>query len=184
MKKEYSSSASWNSAALAGVILAAVTIAMDLVSNLAARAGGFGGSLLTFIAWAAKIALCVYIFRFLLIRFYDGFDEVDYERLKGYGMKLALFSSILVTGFSAVQMILLNPDTVSEAMAAAQQSYASMMDSNSQALLEKMMPKMPLYTSIFSLIYCFIWGWTLSIAFSKKIAPYDPFANFKDTDNQ
>ena len=59
------------------------------------------------------------------------------------------------------------------------------MDSNSEAALEKMMPKMPIYMGIGTCIYCFLWGWLYSTIFARSIAPNDPFSDTEDTiDNQ
>ena len=185
MTKDYSSSTSWNSAALAGLIMAAVTIAADLVRGLSGRVPGAGGGVLNFFVWALKMVLCAWTFRYLMKRFYDSFEGVDYFSLKRYGLKLALFSSILVSAYSLVSLLVINPDSISDIMNTYRETYASMMDSNSEAALEKMLPKLPVYIGLVSLGYCFLWGWTYSSLFSKSIAPYDPFADIKDfPDNQ
>ena len=72
MLKEYSSSASWNSAAIAGLVMAAVTIAIELLGALCAKVPGVAGGFLNFIAWAAKMVLCAFTFKFLLQRFHDN----------------------------------------------------------------------------------------------------------------
>ena len=60
-----------------------------------------------------------------------------------------------------------------------------MMDSNSEAAFEKMLPKMPVYIGIVTVIYCYLWGTFYTGLFAKSIAPFDPFADIKDTpDNQ
>ena len=185
MTKDYSSSASWNSAALAGLVMAAVTIALDFARGLASKLPGVGGGVLSFFAWALKLVLCAWTFRYLMKRFYEGFDGVDSFSLKRYGLKLALFSSIIVSAYSLVSMLVINPDTINEIMNTYRETYASMMDSNSEAALEKMLPKLPTYIGLVSVVYCFLWGWLYSSLFSKSIAPFDPFADIKDfPDNQ
>lgn len=185
MTKDYSSSASWNSAALAGLVMAAVTVAIDLVRGLSGRVPGVGGGVLSFFAWALKLVLCAWTFRYLMKRFFDGFEGVDCFSLKRYGLKLALFSSIIVAAYSLVSLLVINPDSITEIMDTYRETYASMMDSNSEAALEKMLPKLPVYIGLVTVIYCFLWGWLYSSIFSKGIAPYDPFADIKDfPDNQ
>ena len=75
--------------------------------------------------------------------------------------------------------------TRNEIMDVMRTSYSSMLDSNSEAALEKMMPKMPYYMAIGSLIYCFIWGWLYATIFAKSAAPDDPFSEpDEQIDNQ
>lgn len=185
MTKDYSSSASWNSAALAGLIMAVVTIAVDLVRGLSGRVPGVGGGVLSFFAWAFKMVLCAWTFHYLMKRFHDSFEGVDCFSLKRYGLKLALFSSLIVAAYSLVSLLVIKPDSINEIMNTYRETYASMMDSNSEAALEKMLPKLPVYIGVVTVGYCFLWGWLYSSLFSKSIAPYDPFADIQDSpDNQ
>lgn len=185
MKKDYSSGASWNSAAIAGLIMAAVTIAAELIGTLCGKVHGFAGGILNFIAWAGKLVLCAWTFRYLLKKFHSSYQGVEYPELQRYGLMLALFSSLLVAAYSLINLLVINPDSLSEVVDGFRQGYSSMMDSNSEAALEKMLPKMPVYVGIVTVVYCFLWGWVYSSVFSKNIAPSDPFADLKDTpDNQ
>ena len=184
MKKEYSSSASWNSAAVAGLLMAAVTIAADLLITLGAKVQGFAGGFIHFFLWAGKLALCAFTFRALLKKFHQSFEGVDFFNLKKYGLKLALFSAILVAAYSLVNLLVINPDSMNDIIGSVRENYPSMMDSNSEAALEKMLPKMPLYTGIITVVYCFLWGWLYTSLFSKSIAPFDPFADINKPDNQ
>ena len=187
MTRDYSSSASWNSAAIAGFILAAVTVAAEILGQLCGKVGSFGGDVLGFFAWAAKMVLCALTFKMLLKRFYDSYDGVDHFSLKKYGLRLALFSSILVAGYSLLNMMVIHPDTMEQALQTYRETSASftMLDSNSEAALEKVLPKLPLYTFFFTIGYCYLWGWLYSGLFTRDIAPLDPFAGFNDKpDNQ
>ena len=185
MKKEYTSGASWNNASIAGLVMAAVTIALELVAGLCGKVNGVAGGFLGFLAWAAKLIVCAFTFRYLMKRFHGSFSEVDNQRLRSYGVKLALFSALIVAAYSLVNILVINPDSINDIIQGAKEGYASMMDSNSEAALEKMLPKMPVYIGVGTVIYCFLWGWLYSSIFSKSIAPDDPFADFKETiDNQ
>ena len=184
MKKEYSSSASWNSAAIAGLIMAAVTVTAELVIALGGKVQGFAGGFIHFFLWAGKLVLCAFTFRALLKRFHQNYEGVDYFTLKKYGVKLALFSAILVAAYSLVNLLVINPDSMNQIVEGVRESYPSMMDSNSEAALEKMLPQMPLYTGIVTVVYCFLWGWFYTSLFSKSIAPFDPFADINTPDNQ
>ena len=175
MKKEFTSGESWNSAAIAGLILAVATIAAEFVSALCGKIGGFSGDFLGFIAWAGKLVLCA-----VMLKFKSSYDSVGYPELQRYGLKLALFSSLVVAAFSLVNILVINPGTMDEITEVFRTSYSSMMDSNAEAALEKMMPKMPYYMAIGSLIYCFIWGWLYATIFAKSAAPDDPFEDIEE----
>ena len=184
MKKEFSSSISWNSAAVAGLVMAVATIAADYITSLPALlgAGGFAVSLLVYILKFAKIIACVYVFRLLMLRFHNTVS-VDYTRLQHYGLKVALFSSILVAGFSLVQILVINPDTMSQMIQEVENTYQNLMDSNTMAAMEKMMSKLPAITFFSSLIYCYLWGWILSTTFARRLFPIDPFGDRTQNDN-
>ena len=185
MKKDFTSGDSWNNAAIAGLILAVVTIAMETIGGLCGKLGGFTGSFLGFIVWAGKLILCAVVFSKLLKRFHNEYTDVDYSRLQRYGLKLALFSSLLVAAWSIINLLYIKPDAFEEMMDVMRTSYSSMMDSNTEAAMEKMLPKMPFYLAIGSFIYCFIWGWLYSTLFSRSTANDDPFADSEETiDNQ
>ena len=185
MDKEFSSSASWNKAAIAGFLMAAATIALELVKGWSGTAGGFLGVFLNLIASIAKIVICVILFRYLMKRFADGFSGVTYPRLQRYGMKLALFSSILCAAFALYQALQLNPEDIRSAVEEGIGQMGSMLDSNSEAVLEQMFPKLPAITFFMMFAYCFIWGWTLSTIFARSLSgPADPFGTPFDGDDQ
>ncbi|MBR1926314.1 MAG: DUF4199 domain-containing protein [Bacteroidales bacterium] len=185
MKKEYTTGDSWNSAAVAGLVLALVTIAAELVASLCGKVNGFAGGFLAFLAWACKLVLCAVVFRYLLKRFQSSFDGIGYPNLHRYGLKLALFSSIVVAAYAVLNILVINPGSLDEITGVFRESYASMMDSNAEAALEKMLPKMPVYMGIGTFVYCFIWGWLYSKIFARSVTPDDPFSETEDkTGNQ
>ena len=178
MKKEFSSSASWNSAAVAGLVMGIATIILDYLPTLTLAIGlkGFLGSVLVFLIKIAKIVACVYVFRLMMLRFFNTY-ETDYARLQRFGPKTALFSSLIVAGFSLLQMLVINPETMTQVIQEVQNSYQSIMDSNTMAAMEKMFSKLPAITFVFSAIYCYLWGWLLSTTFARRLFPIDPFGD-------
>ncbi len=176
MKKEFSSSLSWNSAAVAGLVMAIATIILDYLPTLVLAIGikGFIGSFLVFLVKIAKIAACIYVFKVLIDRF-NGTVKTDYARLQRYGLKIALFSSILVAGFSLVQILVINPEMMTQMIQEVQNTYQNLMDSNTLAEMEKMISKLPVITFFSSLIYCYLWGWILSTTFARRLFPVNTF---------
>ena len=125
------------------------------------------------------------MFRYLMRKFHSSFSGVDYPAMQRYGLKLALFSSLVVAAYSLVNILVINPGALDEITDVFRTSYSSMMDSNAEAALDKMLPKMPAYMGIGTFIYCFLWGWLYSTIFAKSITPNDPFSETEDTiDNQ
>lgn len=189
MKKEFSSSASWNSAALAGLAMGAATIALDYLPMLPTLLGSDSviGNLLVGVFKIVKIVACIHLFRVLMLRFFNTV-RTDYARLQRYGLKVALFSSILVAGFSVLQILVINPDMLSQTVQAVQNTYQHMMDSNTAAAMEKMISKLPVITFFSSVVYCYLWGWILSTAFARRLFPANPFgergSDEQNTDNQ
>ena len=59
------------------------------------------------------------------------------------------------------------------------QQMGSMMDSNSMALMDSYMQRLPQITFFSNLIYCFVFGTVLSYILSRNIPSRDPFANYK-----
>ncbi len=83
MKKEFSSSVSWNSAALAGLVMGTATIILDYLPMLPALLGGEGmfADLLGGALKIVKIVTCIYLFRVLMLRFFNTV-QTDYARLQ------------------------------------------------------------------------------------------------------
>jgi hypothetical protein len=178
MQKDFSSGASWNSAAAAGLAMALVTIAASFIQGLSGKIGGLAGGFVSFIALVAKIAVCILVFRWLLMKFSSSFADITADRLKSYGLKIALFSGLIVSAYSLASILYIDPDTYKEAIDQAMQSYSSMLDSNSMSMMDDMMQKMPAITFFASWVYCFLWGWMLTGIFTKSIVPNDPFADY------
>lgn len=184
MKKEFSSSVSWNSAALAGLVMGAATIVLDYLPMLPTLLGGDSviGNLLAGVFKIVKIVACIYLFRVLMLRFFNTV-QTDYARIQRYGLKVALFSSIVVAGFSVLQILVINPEMMTQTIQAVQNTYQHMMDSNTMAAMEKMISKLPVITFFSSLIYCYLWGWILSTSFARRLFPVNPFGE-RDSDEQ
>ncbi|MGN0202009.1 MAG: DUF4199 domain-containing protein [Candidatus Cryptobacteroides sp.] len=177
MNKEYTPSAGWNKAALTGLVMGLATIVAAQIQGLASLAGGFAGSLLSFVLMIAKIAACIWLFKGILLRFTTGFDGITRKNLVGYGLKVALFSALVVSAFSVVEMLYIRPDTYAEAISQMREAYSAVMDSNSLMAMEKILPKFPLIMFVTSMVYCFIWGWALTGIFAGRMMPDDPFSD-------
>lgn len=183
MKKEFTSGSSWNSAAVAGLIMGAATIILAIISGLIAKTGGVGGGVLQSLFLFVKIAACILLFKKLMARFKDSFEGVDRPRLYKYGLKIALLSAIIVAGYSLLTIVLADPETLKDTMNKAIEAYSSQLDSNSIAAFEAMQGKIPSIAFFATLIYCFIWGWILSAIESRSMISDDPFGAEENNDS-
>ena len=113
--------------------------------------------------------------------------KVGYPDLQRYGQKIALFSSILVSGFTMLHLLVINPDMIAQMVKSTQEAYQGMMDSNTATAMEKMMNMIPAFTFVFTLLYCYLWGWMLSTAFARRLFPVNAFGertpDDQNTDN-
>ena len=176
---ELTSGAIWNKAAIAGLLMAAVTIAFTFTSGLTT---GIAFGFLNILLWLAKLVCCIMLFRFFMLKFSKECNP-DNRTLYHYGLRIAICSSLLVAAYTLLMSLNIDQTAFSEAYTEQVEKYMSMMntqlDSNGQAALEQIQSKLPVISFFSMLIYCFLWGLVLSSIFSKSIAPEDPF-----TDNQ
>lgn len=174
----------WNEAASPGLVLGLVSIAYLALSMLTGKLAGTGGmafliGLLSFLLWAGKLFLCIWLFRFFLLRFAERNASADNRAVFRFGMVVALYSALLYSGFYLVYLLYINPDAIAQSFELAMQQYSSMMDAASIEAMENMMADMPAISFFSQLIWCWLFGTVLSAIFSKKI-PSDasnPFDN-------
>lgn len=172
-----SASEIWNKASVSGLLLGAVTVLFMLVQEFLipelSQGGSFGGNLLGSISGIllkiAKIAVCLLLLRNFLKRFAAGFPTVTNARVAGYGIKIALFSSLIVTAYFVADILFVNPEQYTEAFNTLTQQYSSTMDANTLSALDGMMARMPLVGGITTFLYCFVWGWIASLVMSRDI---------------
>ncbi len=174
MAKEFTSGMLWNKASVDGLILGAATIGFALLSSLSSHLGAFAGGLAGFILLFGKIAACIYLVRFFIARIHREFGA-DAKTLYGYGLRVALCSSLIVSAYSLVAALQINPETYMEQFSQAMASTPVALDSNSLTAIEAMLPKLPAITFFTSLVYCFLWGMVLSAIFSRSAASANPF---------
>ena len=157
--------------------MAAVTLVLQYVSMLPGSIGGIGGGFLSIILWVAKIICCAVFFKYLLGRFISGYDGVGYDSLKNYGLKIGLFSSIIISSLLAFMVTKI---PTAEFMEAFQEQLSQMpagLDSNTMDAMEQIMPRLPLWFFFFYLVYGCFWGWIFTLMFAKDALPRDEFGD-------
>ena len=173
-----------NEAGKDGLILGLVTILLMLASQFAGKIDSPAiTGVLGFFLWLAKFLGCIFLMRFFmkkLVARYDGVIGADTFRL---GVWVALFSALICSAFTLINMLYISPDSLSETFDQLFEQMGPMLDSNSQEALTAMEPKMPVISFFSTLIYCFLFGVILSAILSRNIPKADPFAEVEDDDD-
>lgn len=174
----------WNEAALPGLVLGSVSIIYMVLSMLMGSLAGTGRmafliGLLSFLLWAGKLFLCIWLMKFFMLRFSGRNPSADNRKVFRFGMVVALFSALLYSGFDLVYMLYINPDYIGQSFDLIMQQYASMADSSTLEAMENMKSDMPAITFFSQLVWCWLFGTALSSIFSRKIPSdaSDPFKN-------
>ena len=169
----------WNTAATAGLVLGAVSAAYMFVTQLMAGTSGFMMTILGFLLWAAKFGGCIWLMAFFMKKHAAAHPEVDNKETFRLGMITALLSALVYSAAAFANIAFISGDVIAEQVNLTMQQMGSMMDSNSMALMETYMEKLPQITFFSNLLYCFVFGTVLSYILSRNIPSRDPFANYK-----
>ena len=169
----------WNTAATAGLVLGAVSAAYMFVTQLMAGTSGFMMTILGFLLWAAKFGGCIWLMSFFMKKHAAAHPEVDNKETFRLGMITALLSALVYSAAAFANIAFISGDVIAEQVNLTMQQMGSMMDSNSMALMETYMEKLPQITFFSNLLYCFVFGTVLSYILSRNIPSRDPFANYK-----
>jgi len=167
----------WNEAGKKGLILAAVTSVFFFLSLLlptikmpAVLAGLLSGAV-----WLGKLVGCIWLVRYFMFKFV-GLDKntTNSDSFK-FGCATTFLSSILFSGVQLAYTKLINPEYFQKTIDAAMSAYSSMMDSNTLAAIDQMMPYLPTISFFTSLVYCAVYGVVLSAVLSRNIPSSNPF---------
>ena len=170
-----------NSAAKAGLILGAVSIVGLLLPWLLDMLGGsglganIGLKLVKTLIWIAKLILCVWLLRRLMLNFSANNPEADNSRVFRFGMLTALLSSVVYSAFYMAFILFINPESITESLAVLENNPA--FDSSMFGSMEELVPLIRSTTFFVNLIYCFIYGTVVSAILSRNIPPRNPFSN-------
>jgi len=172
----------WERAGKAGLVLGGVSIAYMLITMLTGKLIQNGGATfligaLNLLLWIAKFAGCILLMRFFMKRFADAEPAADRSIVFRFGARVALLSALLYSAFYLAYVSFIAPDTFEQAISMLEDN--PMLDSNTLASVEEMIPKMPTIAFFGNLIWCWLFGTVLSAIFSSSLRPQNPF-----TDNQ
>ena len=163
----------WSEAAKYGLILASVSVVINLVLSLF-QMPGFLSTLLK----AVKLCASVYIVYYAMRRNADSWDYVRYGQSFGYGMAVCTLSAIVCTLFVLLTYTVFIPGSLTEMLDQIFQTYesmgiAGMMDYDALAR------SMPVILVVSQLIGCIICGLIVCaiVATIAKKTDSNPFSN-------
>ena len=173
----------WEAGSRYGLLLGLATAAVALLSQFASNLSGFTQTLAALVLWCVKFAGCIYLMLLFMKKFAAQYPQADRRDILHFGMIVALCSALVYSAFNLVYITLIDPDMLQNALQTAMQTYAGMLDSNSEAALEGIVDKMPAISFFSNLIYCTLYGTVLSAILAGRVRSNNPF-NDSDADIQ
>ena len=171
----------WNMAGKAGLVLGLISTAYLFITQ------GLGqieipalvNSILGFVLWAAKFIGCIWIMKFFMKKFVAENSKTSNSGTFRLGLAMAILSALVYSAAAFANVAFISPELFEQQMDMVMQQMGSMMDSNTQSLLETYMENLAQITFISNLIYCYVFGTILSFILSRNIPSKDPFAEYK-----
>jgi len=158
-------------AAKVALIFGAISGGYIFISQLLTEVeGSVVVNIVSSLLWIAKFVGCILLMKFFMKRLYGNFEGVTRKNLVGFGTLIALFSAIITAVCSYVAVQYVFPDQISQSLDLVYQQYATMLDSNSMAMLEQMEGSFGVISMASNLIWCFIYGWILSLILAGSVA--------------
>lgn len=196
MAENINRSSLWNEAGKAGLILGAVSVVYALATELTAKLSGgpmiaATVSVVNFLLWAIKFAGCIYLMRYFMIKLVKKYSGADNKTTMRFGTAVSLLSALIVAAYSMASIMMMSADEIRKLIEDRIGDNMGIMDLNTRNFLDSFLNNIHIYTFFTMLIYCFIFGYVLSIILSRNIPSRNPFENYKesvdnnqDTDNQ
>ena len=171
----------WEAAGYAGLALGlASTIYMYIDNTLASSEISTGiATLGNLILWMAKFVGCIFLMKFFMKKFCTAHPEATKKEVYHMGVATALLSAFFFASMQYIDMSYISTEFYSAQYQLALQQYSSVMDSNSLNTMKEFIENVPIYTFVWTLIYCTAYGAVLSSILSRNITEKDPFADYK-----
>jgi len=166
----------WRAASLGGIVLGAVSIAYMLLNNrLTAFSTEFWAQATVFVLDLAKIVACIWLMRRFMWQFKIDFPDSSKKDVRRVGTWIALLSA-LIFATATMMYYTLNPEFIDQTFQTAMEVSKGALDKNSLSALDSFKDNFPQYMFFSQLIYCFLFGWILSMILAPRIVPDNPFS--------
>ena len=167
----------WNKAGTAGIALGAVSaIYLFVTQYLSSLGSSIWISGFSLVLWGIKLLACIWLMSMFMKRFVEKYPSATSTDSFKFGMVTALCSALVYSAITLANVLVINPDLISQQIDAAMKIAGSSMDSNTINALDKAEAIMPQVIFFSNLIYCFLYGTVLSAILSRNIPPRNPFA--------
>jgi hypothetical protein len=174
----------WNAASVAGLALGAVSSAYLFATQLIAgnlEAAVFIQQAISIVLWVLKFVGCIWLMNFFMKKFASEHPEIDGRSVFRMGALTALLSALMYSAIYLANIMYISADWYQNILETAMQQMSATLDSNSQAMVGKVIDRMPQITFIYNICYCFFFGTVVSAILSRNITTKDPF---EDSDEQ
>lgn len=170
MKLELTKAELWNQAGMAGLALGLVPTAhMFITQHISEISSGFMLTFVTFLLWGVKFGGCIWLMFHFMQKLKDTYKGLTHKDLMFFGMAMSICSALFYSGMALANILVISPDIYESAFETAMQSYRTLLDSNSMAMMEKIQGNFPQITFFSNLIYCFLYGCILSAILSRAV---------------
>jgi hypothetical protein len=171
----------WNTAGKAGLILGSVSTAYLFLTQwlIMAEMPAILVMLINSLLWVTKFGGCLFLMVMFMKRFASENPEADSNVIFRTGSAIAFLSALVYAGFSFANLSYFYPDFYAEMMDTIMQQFASILDSNTLAEMEKYKHNQPQMTFFSNLIYCFVYGTVLSRIITRLISGQTRSSGYK-----
>lgn len=166
----------WNAAGKAGLVLGAVPAIIMAFSALATKLPPVACAAVDGVLWLVKFIGCIMLLRFFMKRFGMEVEDAASSDVFRFGVAVALLSGLVYSAFYLCYVSFINPEFFRESVETALGQYASVMDSNSLAAMEELIPRLPSLSFFANFLWCFIYGTALSAILCRYIKSDNPFS--------
>lgn len=143
-----------------------------------------GHILANWLIWGAKTFACIYLMAHFIKALGSRYRGVELRHARSFGTLAAFFSALITALCQYAALEWCFPDLMKTTLDASLSTMQGMLDSNSMAAIDGMLPKFPVYSMIGSLIWCFIFGWIVTLISSANIyGRSNPFDRKDDDDD-
>lgn len=139
---------------------------------------------LSIVLWAAKFCGCIYLMRFFMRKLSMLYGGVGRRELIRFGTLVALFSAIITAVCCYVSIEYLFADQYAATFDALWQQMGSTLDANTRGSMQSMESNLAQISTISNFLWCFIYGWVLSVILSGSVSSRgDVIFSDKDDDD-
>ncbi len=167
----------WNYAGIAGLMMGMISSACMFTGQFLStmQMSAVMVTILGVLLWMAETAGCVGLMYIYMKKFSTQFPEESIKTIYKMGTAIAFFSALLYAAVTFANFAYISADYYAEQFATIMQNASSALDSNSKALMSKILTNIPQIAFFGNLIYCFLFGTVVSSIISRVMMPKDPF---------